>query len=149
MSTTYRPDIALDTHLILNGYAIYESTKENKIKSHPEKGWLRYAYFLDVSRDTFRNSFRSFSRFREDFRARVPAALLPLSNCAVASALKDSISFWILFNRSFIIFYFGIITFTALILLPTGVHLNHLFFLLSMLYQNMMGLIHLVILYIH
>jgi hypothetical protein len=50
-----------------------------------EKALFFLSYFLDSSTETFLKSFISLLSSRADLRARVPAALLPPSICAVAS----------------------------------------------------------------
>lgn len=47
-------------------------------------------YSLETARDALRNSFINFSISKEALRARVPAALLPFSTCAVAFFTKAS-----------------------------------------------------------
>ena len=54
--------------------------KETNKKPLDKRGFC--FYFFDSAIETLRNSFKSFSKAKEDFLALVPAALLPLSNCA-------------------------------------------------------------------
>ena len=47
-------------------------------------------YFLEASKDAFTEFFHCFFDFKEALRARVPAALLPFSICALASFEKSA-----------------------------------------------------------
>lgn len=53
--------------------------------------WLTdTSQFFTASREAFLNCFIAFSISSDTLRARVPAALLPFSACAVASFLNAS-----------------------------------------------------------
>lgn len=61
-------------------------------------------YCFDASRLALRNSFIIFSISRETLRARAPAALFPVSACAVASFWKASYDTAIFSSKVFILF---------------------------------------------
>ena len=67
--------------------------------------WKGPSYCLDASKDALRNSFIAFSISSELLRARVPAALFPFSNWALASFSNSAYNAATFSISSFIILF--------------------------------------------